>query len=583
MGFCLRPSNYAFLKKLRESKTASLKPCKYLKEDTKLRYYQVIGCLHLLCLGRMILGDGPGLGKTIQAIAAYAFSLQKDPSLKILIVCPKSAMNQWREEFDKFTTGISVHVLSNTYAKRKDTGEYGSVEYFKKNNIPCVKLDGFEARKAQYDTIHEQVLIVGYYAIQEDYEFLITNRAPKFMFIMDEIQAIKNDDTVTWFGANKVSSEASRVYGLSATIIKNRLEEAYNIYKVVVPGLFGGRTKFLQSFTKRKKMVLWQKGKKRYFNKIVGYTNLKEFRETIDPYFLIRRTREVADELPKLISKKIMIEMSDDQEMLYKEAQSGDMYRRLLKARYFKMKEYLEQNKVPSEKDFEKFEILQKKYDESLTQDGLHKSKIAALSLCQMVANGPGWLKEEGISAKEGEFERLYEQELSAEKVIVFTRFKSGIHRLEKILDSLEYKHVKITGDDSGAERDIARKSFQDKEGDVNTIFITFAGSAAINLQSANVILFYDTPWSYGDLYQTIGRAQRIGSVFEHILLIHMICRKTIDEHVIVILESKKQLITEVMGDIAEGAIDFKDEVLFKDSENDVDALYGSVFGKVLS
>jgi SNF2 family DNA or RNA helicase len=93
--------------------------------------------------------------------------------------------------------------------------------------------------------------------------------------------------------------------------------------------------------------------------------------------------------------------------------------------------------------------------------------------------------------------------------------------------------------------------------------------------------LFYDTPWSYGDLYQTIGRAQRIGSVYEHLILIHMVCRGTIDEHVIKILEGKKTLIQGVMGDIAEGAIEFKDDVMFSGtaSETELDELFHAVVG----
>ncbi len=147
------------------------------------------------------------------------------------------------------------------------------------------------------------------------------------------------------------------------------------------------------------------------------------------------------------------------------------------------------------------------------------------------------------------------------------------------ILDDLKLSHTKITGDDSADDRKKARLAFQDASQEMNTIFITSAGSAALNLQAANVILFYDTPWSYGDLYQTIGRAQRIGSIYEHIHLIHMVNSKSIDEHVLQILESKKSLINDIMGDIAEGAIDFKDDVVFKDDESSIDALFTSVFG----
>jgi SNF2 family DNA or RNA helicase len=580
-SFASKPSNFDFLKSLRASKTASLKPCPLIKPETALRYYQVIGCLHLLCLSRMILGDAVGLGKTVQLIAAYAYMVLKDPGIKLLVVTPKSAMFQWEQEFRKFTTGITVHVLREKYAVSKDGKVYGTVEDMKASGKPFRTLSNFEARKAQYDHVDAQVFITGYFSVQEDYEFLIANRGPKFAVAYDEAQAFKNDSTKTFFGAEKIAQAASRVYGMSATLIKNRLEEAYNIYKVVVPGLFGGKQSFYQRYTIRKKRSIYRKGRKRYFQEIVGYQNLDEFKDKIDPYFLIRRTREVAAELPHLVSKRVDIEMFPEQQTLYKQALSGELYRKVVKQRYFDLKEKIEANPSPSDRDLEILSKLEKQYDVSMTTVGLQDSKIAALTFCQLVANGPAWVREEGDSAKEAEFKRLFDEELKDEKTIVFTRFKSGIVRLEGILDALDLKHVRIDGDMGSKERLDAQNKFQDMSQGIDVMFITTAGSAAINLQSANVILFYDTPWSYGDLYQTIGRAQRIGSVYDHICLIHMVCRGTIDEHVIKILDSKKTLIKDVMGDIAEGAIEFKDQDLFsgKSSEPEIDELFHSVFG----
>ena len=59
------PSVYPKLVELRKSKTAEFKPNNLLKPETKLRYYQVIGALHMMLLNRMVLGDGTGLGKCV--------------------------------------------------------------------------------------------------------------------------------------------------------------------------------------------------------------------------------------------------------------------------------------------------------------------------------------------------------------------------------------------------------------------------------------------------------------------------------------------------------------------------------------
>jgi SNF2 family DNA or RNA helicase len=581
-----KPSNYEFIQKLRKSKTASLKPCEYLKDTLKLRPYQAIGALHFLLLNRMILGDGVGLGKTVETIAGYCYSRQKNKKLKMLVATPKSAVDQWCEEIHNFTNGITYHALKNEYGMVKETGELGDYDLLKSTHKrgSVKKLTGFEARKAQYDSVEADILVCGYYPIQQDYTFLIDNRGPEFMVIFDEIQELKNRKGMKHLGADKISEAATKVYGLSATVIKNRLEEAYNIYRVVVPGLFGGPPKFEKEFMKFKKTPRFIRGKTRYVKTVSGYKNLDKFRELIAPYFLIRKTRDVADELPRLISKKVVLDMTDDQEKLYKEALNGDIYRREVKRKLFEHESYLKKIAEPSEKDCEKLTFYRKKYDESMTAQGLANSKMAALSYCQLVSNGPAWIRSEGESSKEIEFRRLFEQELFLEKVIIFTRFKSGIPRLEAILDELKINHRKVTGDVSSADRKKARLEFSDKTKDINAIFITQAGSAAINLQAANVILFYDTPWSYGDLYQTIGRAQRIGSVYSHVHLIHMVNRGTIDDHVLRVLFAKKDLVTEIMGDIAEGSLEFskKDELVFKDDESSIDALFDTVFNKAV-
>ena len=580
--YAAKPSNYDFIQKLRNSKKALLKPCKFLRDSLILRPYQAIGTLHFLLLNRMILGDGVGLGKTLEAISGYCYCLQKSPKLKMLVATPKSAIDQWCEEIEKFTTGVTFHALKNYYGRVKSTGELGDYDALKASHKrgEIEKLTGFDARKAQYDTVDANVLVCGYFPIQQDYIFLIENRGPEFMVIFDEIQELKNRKGMKHLGADKISVAANKVYGLSATVIKNRLEEAYNIYRVVVPGLFGGPPKFEKDFMIMKKTPRFIKGKTRYIKTVAEYKNLDKFRDLIEPYFLLRRTREVADELPRLISKKVVLEMTSTQERLYKEALNGDIYKREVKRKLFEFEERMKGVVVPTEKDYEKLEFYKKKYDESMTEQGLANSKMAALSYCQLVSNGPAWIREEGESSKEMEFRRLFEQELSNEKVIVFTRFKSGIPRLEAILDELGLKHCKVSGDVSSVDRKKARLDFSNPELDKNVIFITQAGSAAINLQAANVILFYDTPWSYGDLYQTIGRAQRIGSLYEHVHLIHMVNKGTIDDHVLRVLFGKKDLITEIMGDIAEGSLEFtqKDEIVFKDDESSIDALFDSVF-----
>jgi SNF2 family DNA or RNA helicase len=533
------PSIYPKLLELRKSTTAEFKPSKHWTDnpDYKLRYYQVVGALHMMMLDRMVLGDSCGLGKTPISLAAYSFLLERDPTLKLLVVTTKSSTSQWAEEIKKFTRGITCRVVTTEFMDGRH------------------KISGYAARKLQYGLFKENVMIINYAPIIEEYEAISEVLRPNFMIIFDECTAFKNRKSKTHVSCQFLAMGAKRVYGLSASIIKNGLEEVYGIYDIVVPGLFGRITKFKDKFCQQKMMKLNINGKIRHIPKITGYKNLIEFKQILDPYFLIRRKEEVATELPALISKKIILEMYPEQKELYKQALCGILYEEKVKHEFFEITDKIRNgDKEPG--TLKKYEELKTKYEKFLTTEGKKRGKLAALTYCQMVSNGPALVGQPGESSKDDEFIRLIKEELVDEKVIVFTRFKSGIPYLEVLCERNHLKYTKITGDCTDFERGQARQDFQNSK-DINIIFITTAGSMSLNLQAAGALIFIDTPWSYGDLMQIIGRAQRIGSLKEHVLLIHFVNKGTIDVRVMNKVTDKKVLSDQILGDTAKGALDF--------------------------
>lgn len=547
-NFVRIPSIYPQLVELRKSKTAEFKKNKYLKDDVKLRYYQVIGSLHMMLLNRMVIGDSTGLGKTLETIAAYSFMLEKDPNLKLIVLCPKSALYQWEDEFKKFTNGINCRIILNEFG--------GMVSY--------------KARKAQYDLFKEHVMIMGYTPLMDEYEAVKEALGTNFMVVFDEAHVFKSRKSKTFFACQQLAASAQRVYGLSATIIKNNLEEVWSIYAVIVPGLFGNITSFCKSFCNQKLMKLRINGKDRYIPKTIGYKNLTQFKQLIDPYILARKKEDVATELPKLISRKVILEMEPEQKLLYKKALSGLIYEEKIKREFFEVFD-LVRNGATDEKILATYNEKKEKYEKYLTEDGKKRGRLAALSYCQMISNGPGLVNEQGESSKELEFERLITEELTTEKIIVFTRFTKSIQALSIICERNHVQFTQITGAIlSAQDRRNAQQEFQ-TDPKCRVMLITTAGAASLNLQAAGVIVFFDTPWSYGDLVQTIGRAQRIGSLQEHILLLHFINKGTIDVHVMTKVSGKKDLSDTILGDTAMGALEFTE------NEDTVEALFNDI------
>jgi len=495
------------------------------------------------------VGNGFVNHNTSQSLAAYSFVLERDPSTKLLIVCIKSALYQWAEEVGKFLVGVTSRPILNEYKG----------------------LEGISARKLQYQEFKENVLVVSYSTILDEYESIKEALGSNYMMVIDEVHSCKNWKTKTYFACNFLASGAKRVYGLSATIIKNGLEEVWGIYSIIVPGLFGKITAFRKKYCQQQLMKLVIGGKMRRIPKTVGYKNLTQFKETLDPYFLCRKKEEVATELPKLVSRKIVLEMYQEQKALYKQALAGILYEDKVRQEFYEIADKVRTSAAPDEKTMRLYNERKEKYEQFLTPDGKKRGKLAALTYCQMISNGPALLKQPGDSSKDDEFIRLVKEELQGEKVLVYSRFASGLPFLEILCERNRLKFAKITGAEGDIERREARISFQESK-DCNILFITSAGSASLNLQAASTIIFIDTPWSYGDLVQTIGRAQRIGSIQEHVLLIHLVNKGTIDVRVMDRVGAKKALSDEVLGDTAKGALDFAA------NENDVlDGLYADL------
>jgi len=358
--------------------------------------------------------------------------------------------------------------------------------------------------------------------------------------LVSNCTAVKNPESQTHHVFRELSIAADRVYGLTATLIKNNLEEGFGIFRVVVPDLFRTKKGFYRNFCQTRMQRI--PGSKRKIPVIVGHTKkqIADFRTAIDPYYLGRAKHEVADELPVLTTKDISMPMERSQYMYYQEAIEG-----LLTIN-------------ANTEDEEEREV----------------TKLTSLIYCQEIVDSPYLIGNEIKSGKEEYFLELLKEELADEKVIVFTRFKEMVNRLQGILEKDGYAvgikesggewHpadkasvpkglVRITGDESADQRDAGKRAFQDTD-NTNLIFLTMAGAEAINLQEARVMVFYDLPWSAGDYLQLVGRMIRIGSPHDRVYAIHLLSEtpegyKTIDHHVRETLQKKMGYIEQALGE----------------------------------
>lgn len=523
---------YKTLLALRKKEDLKINPNPYLDENYQLRYYQIIGMLHMFMVKRFILGDDCGLGKSFETIAAYATVKKKDPDYKLMIICPSSVMYQWASEIDKFCVGLTSQIVESTEIKYLDGVKLKSKDY----------LTSYAAREYQFNLWkknNNDVVIFNYNTLGSDFELiseLVKNN--KFMVIFDECTSFKNTKSITHENARQLSLISDRVYGLSATIIKNDLLEAFAIFRVIMPYVFGTEMSFKKNYCIMEKKQLWKgKGKRgKTVNIIKGYKNLDHFKKAIDPYYLGRKKSDVAKELPEIVSREIFVKMNSDQESLYNDALQG----------------FIDYEKF----NFKNIKKLMQEEEENLEEKDIKQiDKLTALIYCQQIANSPKTIDINVKSNKEEELIRIIKQELDKEKVVIYTRFKKMVDSLEKAIETqLKIPVLKITGDIDNKTREDYKIKFNTSE-DHNIMIINAAAKEGINLQSSGYLIFYDLPFSYGDFLQIIGRIHRIGSKHEKIFLLYLMCKDTVDEKVYDILKNKKDLFDTVLGDSAVGAM----------------------------
>ena len=68
----------------------------------RLYPYQCAGALFSARAGRCLIADDMGLGKTIQAVAAAEILTRPAGLERVLVVCPTSLKQQWKNEIAKF-------------------------------------------------------------------------------------------------------------------------------------------------------------------------------------------------------------------------------------------------------------------------------------------------------------------------------------------------------------------------------------------------------------------------------------------------------------------------------------------------
>ena len=430
--------------------------------------YQKEGILFGLDRRRLLIGDEPGLGKTLQSIGI----VDTANAYPCLVICPSSLKINWQREFEKFTDKKAL-VLDNSSRT--------SWPYFLGMGMFHVAIVNYESLKKFFvwDIKGGKTFTLKDVVFNRDINVFRS-------VIMDESHRLKDPTAQqTMFTRGIVDGKEWRIL-LSGTPVVNHAQDLVSQLAIMGRLLsdFGGRGKFLAQYGENE--------------------NLSELSDKLYDTCMIRREKA-----------KVLTELPDKQRTdLYVEISNRDEYNLAAADLAAYLREYTECTDREIRRKMRMEALVKFMTLRSLASKG--KVKQATDFIRNFLANG--------------------------KPLIVFCSLKEIVKALQKQFPDA----VRVTGDDSLAEKQAAVDAFQSGEAQLIICSIKAAG-VGLTLTASSNVAFVEFPWTYADCCQCEDRAHRIGQK-NNVNCYYLIGRSTIDPVLYNIIHKKRSIANQIMA-----------------------------------
>ncbi|MDD2270701.1 MAG: DEAD/DEAH box helicase [Desulfuromonadaceae bacterium] len=434
--------------------------------QAELRDYQRDGFDWLCRLAQWGVGaclaDDMGLGKTLQALALLLTRAAAGPAL---VLAPTSVCFNWESEARRFAPTLNPRLFGG--GNRAE----------------------FIASLAPFDLV-----ICSYTLFQQEADLL--TGVEWETVVLDEAQAIKNMATKRSQAAMQL--KAGFRLATSGTPVENRLDELWNLFRFLNPGLLGSH----KSFTTRFAIQIEKHGSK------AARTLLKRL---IRPFILRRTKSQVLEELPPRTDILHRIELSREENVFY-EALRRTAVKNLSAA----------DNSPPGEKQIrilaEIMRLRRACCHPQLVMPGstIPSAKLAAFH--EIVAE----LREGGHRA------------------LVFSQFVDHLSILRRDLDNAGIAYQYLDGSTPQKDRQGRVAAFQSGEGELFLISLK-AGGVGLNLTAADYVIHMDPWWNPAVEDQASDRAHRIGQN-RPVTVYRLVAANTIEEKIVALHHQKRDL-----------------------------------------
>ncbi|MBT8244140.1 MAG: DEAD/DEAH box helicase [Winogradskyella sp.] len=402
-------------------------------------------------------------------------------------------MSYLKEHYKKTTTHLVVVPTSLIFNWENEINKFNP-------SLKTEKYIGSDRNKKDVSSLKTDIVLTTYGTLINDIEFL---KDLEFNWvILDESQAIKNPNSKRYKAARLLNGK-NRL-ALTGTPIENNTFDLYAQMNFLNPGLLGTMSHFKNEFSNAIDKEQ-NKGASELLSKM------------IHPFLLRRTKQQVATELPKKTESILYCDMGDKQRKVYEHFKE-------------KYKNYLL---------------------EKIDENGAAKSQmyiLEGLTKLRQICNCPSLLNEEEDYGKSSvKLDLLIENiklKTSKHKVLVFSQFTSMLHLIEDRLNNENITYEYLDGKTKNREEKVS--NFQSNK-QLRVFLISLkAGGTGLNLTEADYVFLIDPWWNPAVENQAIDRSYRIGQK-KQVFAYRMICKDTIEEKIMALQKSKKQVSNSII------------------------------------
>lgn len=447
-----------------------------LPEFPTLRHYQTAGARWLSTVGRGLLLDKTGLGKTIQTIITCHYLAQAEP-LKILVVCPNPIRRQW---FDEFTNW-----LNNNWAYYLPASGSDSTFRTWDHSVTNVVIVNWE-KLQRNSTLREALLNVGWNVV-----------------VADEFHRAKDRNSSQSKMIYKIARQQSPedyFFGLTATPTDGSPDQYWALLRCLDPERFTAYWRWYEMFVDYQ----WDHNHRyRVVNKFNGSGGVK-FKAILDSVLKqYGLRREKVEGIPPIVRQTLDTDFNPDQKKMYDE-----------------MRKWARTITLDG--------------DEIVAPGVLAKLiRLRQITTWPHIIDGP-----EEFPKLDVLIDFLSDLDPGM-NVVVYSCFQESVREIANRINtklSAQWTARTYTGNDPASAAEISDWL---KTPHRVLITTPFKGGVGANFQAASVLVWVDRPYSSIDNEQAEGRLPRQGSTADYVLMVDIVIRNSTDDYISKLLQSK--------------------------------------------